>query len=53
MPDSIIEVKQVSKSFGGLTAVNQVDLQIPEKSIYSIIGPNGAGKTMHLQYHRA
>ena len=45
MPDSIIEVKQVSKSFGGLTAVNQVDLQIPENCIYSIIGPNGAGKT--------
>lgn len=45
MPEIIIEVNQVSKLFGGLTAVNQVDLQIPEKFIYSIIGPNGAGKT--------
>lgn len=45
MPEFIIEVKQVSKLFGGLTAVNQVDLKIPEKFIYSIIGPNGAGKT--------
>jgi branched-chain amino acid transport system ATP-binding protein len=45
MPEFIIEVKQVSKLFGGLTAVNQVDLNIPEKFIYSIIGPNGAGKT--------
>lgn len=45
MTDSIIEVKGVSKIFGGLTAVNQVDLQVPEKFIYSIIGPNGAGKT--------
>ena len=45
MPEYIIEVSQVSKLFGGLTAVNQVDLQIPEKFIYSIIGPNGAGKT--------
>lgn len=45
MPEFIIEVKQVSKLFGGLTAVNQVDMQIPEKYIYSIIGPNGAGKT--------
>jgi branched-chain amino acid transport system ATP-binding protein len=45
MPEIIINVDQVSKLFGGLTAVNQVDLQIPEKFIYSIIGPNGAGKT--------
>ena len=45
MSEFIIEVKQVSKLFGGLTAVNQVDLNIPEKYIYSIIGPNGAGKT--------
>lgn len=45
MAETIIEVQQVSKIFGGLTAVNQVDLHIPEKFIYSIIGPNGAGKT--------
>ena len=45
MPDFIIETRQVSKLFGGLTAVHEVDLQIPKKSIYSIIGPNGAGKT--------
>ena len=40
-----IETRQVSKIFGGLTAVNSVDLTVPEKSIASIIGPNGAGKT--------
>ena len=45
MSEFIIEVKQVSKLFGGLAAVNHVNLQIPEKTIYSIIGPNGAGKT--------
>lgn len=45
MADIIISVEQVSKIFGGLTAVNQVNLKIPKQSIYSIIGPNGAGKT--------
>jgi branched-chain amino acid transport system ATP-binding protein len=35
----------VSKTFGGLTAVQGVDFAIPERSIVSIIGPNGAGKT--------
>lgn len=41
----ILEARKVCKFFGGLTAVNKVDITIPEHSIYSIIGPNGAGKT--------
>ncbi len=45
MTEIAIKVDQVSKIFGGLTAVNQVNLEIPQRSIYSIIGPNGAGKT--------
>lgn len=45
MPDIIIETREVSKHFGGLTAVNKVSLQVPKNYIYSIIGPNGAGKT--------
>lgn len=45
MREAIISTKQVTKIFGGLTAVNGVDLDVPIKSIYSIIGPNGAGKT--------
>ncbi len=40
-----IETLKVSKIFGGLTAVNSVDLVVPENVIASIIGPNGAGKT--------
>ena len=40
-----IETQKVSKIFGGLTAVNSVDLQVEENMIASIIGPNGAGKT--------
>lgn len=40
-----INARGVSKRFGGLAAVNSVDLVVPEHSISSIIGPNGAGKT--------
>ncbi len=42
---NILESHQVTKRFGGLVAVNKVDLAVPERSIFSIIGPNGAGKT--------
>jgi branched-chain amino acid transport system ATP-binding protein len=42
---ALLQTQNLSKIFGGLTAVDQVDLVIPENSISSIIGPNGAGKT--------
>lgn len=44
----ILETRQLTKIFGGLTAVNKVDLVIPENSIASVIGPNGAGKTTYF-----
>jgi branched-chain amino acid transport system ATP-binding protein len=40
-----LETNRLSKIFGGLTAVSNVDLTIPEHAIASMIGPNGAGKT--------
>jgi branched-chain amino acid transport system ATP-binding protein len=43
--DRILEASDVSKVFGGLVAVSDVDFSIPRKAIVSIIGPNGAGKT--------
>ncbi len=41
----ILEVKGLRKSFGGLTAVADVNLEVHEGHIHSIIGPNGAGKS--------
>lgn len=42
---TILKAINVTKQFGGLTAVSQFDVNIPVRSISSIIGPNGAGKT--------
>lgn len=42
---ALLEVKGVTKQFGGLTAVNSVDMEVQDGQIVGIIGPNGAGKT--------
>jgi branched-chain amino acid transport system ATP-binding protein len=42
---TLLQLKKVVKRFGGLVAVNNLELDIPEHAIYSVIGPNGAGKT--------
>ena len=41
----LLEVKDLAQHFGGLKAVDQVNLEIREGEIVSVIGPNGAGKT--------
>ena len=43
--EPLMIAREVTKEFGGLTAVNRVSLTIPKRSIVSLIGPNGAGKT--------
>jgi ABC-2 type transport system ATP-binding protein len=40
-----LEAKQVVKKYANHLALNEVNLQVPENSIYGLLGPNGAGKT--------
>ncbi len=42
---SLLSIRDVTKRFGGLVAVNSLDLEVPPQSITSVIGPNGAGKS--------
>lgn len=43
--DTLLHVQGVSKSFGGLQALSEVNLHIRRAQVYGLIGPNGAGKT--------
>ena len=45
---AILEVRNVNKSFGGLKALNEVNLTVEEGTLHAIIGPNGAGKSTLL-----
>jgi ABC-type sugar transport system ATPase subunit len=45
MSDPILSVKQVSKFFGGLTALNKVDFQVSRGEVVALLGDNGAGKS--------
>lgn len=47
--DHILVAKNVSKSYGNNSALNNISLEIPENSIYGLLGPNGAGKTTFIR----
>jgi branched-chain amino acid transport system ATP-binding protein len=42
---ALLSTERLTKSFGALTAVNAVSIQVQQGSLHSVIGPNGAGKT--------
>ena len=47
---NMIELRSVTKRFGGFTALDRLDLSVPQGSVYGLIGPNGAGKTTAIRH---
>lgn len=45
----IIQIRGLTRKFGGLTAVDHLDLEIPRGEIFGLVGPDGAGKTTTLR----
>lgn len=45
MADTVLHIDNLSKTFGGLAALDHVNLEVARNSIHAIIGPNGSGKT--------
>jgi len=44
-----VEISSVTKTFGSVTAVDDLTLTVPEGSVYGFIGPNGSGKTTTMR----
>lgn len=49
MPEPVISIEGLRKSYGEVDAVRGIDLQVDEKEIFAVLGPNGAGKTTMLE----
>jgi len=45
MSDRLLEIRNLTMQFGGVTALSEVNLHVAEGEIAALIGPNGAGKT--------
>lgn len=46
---AVIEVKDLSKTYGDVKAVDQVNLQVEEGALFGLLGPNGSGKTTMIK----
>lgn len=46
--DTVLEIKGLSKRYGGLTALDHLDLTVNRGAVYGLLGPNGSGKTTTL-----
>src|SRR4026209_2171761 len=44
-PEPFLSIRDIGNRFGGLTALDGVDLEVPTGVVYGLIGPNGSGKT--------
>ena len=46
---ALIELRKISKAFGTVSALRELDLTVPEGCLYGLLGPNGAGKTTAMR----
>ena len=46
---ALIELRKISKAYGSVTALRELDLTVPEGCLYAVLGPNGAGKTTAMR----
>lgn len=49
MADAIIQIRNLTRKFGDLTAVDRLNLEIPRGEVFGLVGPDGAGKTTTLR----
>jgi ABC-2 type transport system ATP-binding protein len=49
LPDSVISVRGLTKSYGPLEAVRGLDFEVPKGQVFGLLGPNGAGKTTTVE----
>ncbi|PTD94103.1 hypothetical protein C9439_04300 [archaeon SCG-AAA382B04] len=48
--ESAIKTKGLSRSYGGIQALNDLNLEVREGKVFGFLGPNGAGKTTTVNY---
>ena len=46
----MLEMKNVTKTFGGFTALNDLSMTVPKGTVYGLVGPNGAGKSTAIRH---